>query len=148
MAIKRGMGLLAATERVLVSANRKSVSELGEALKVDPSRCSELLAELQSRGLVRIRTVWTGQRGRPLKQVLLTAAGARMLEHLRGEDSDLVEVRKESLERLVERALDRCRRCRSKKILDRTCMTVSSFAHFLGLDHDGEKLVCSCLRLR
>ena len=148
MAIKRGMGLLAATERVLVSANRKSVSELGEALKVDPSRCSELLAELQSRGLVRVRTVWTGKRGRPLKQVLLTAAGARMLEHLRGEDSDLVEVRKESLERLVERALDRCKRCHSERILDRTCMTVSSFAHFSGLDHDGEKLVCSCLRLR
>ncbi|MDI6884328.1 MAG: hypothetical protein QMD00_04280 [Hadesarchaea archaeon] len=148
MAIKRGMGLLAATERVLVSANRKSVSELGKALKVDPSRCSELLAELQSRGLVRVRTVWTGKRGRPLKQVLLTAAGARMLEHLRGEDSDLVEVRRESLERLVERALDRCKRCRSERILDRTCMTVSSFAHFLGLDHDGEKLVCSCLRLR
>jgi len=148
MAIKRGVGLLAATERVLVSANRKSVGELGVALKVDPSRCSDLLAEFQSRGLVRIRTVWTGKRGRPLRQVLLTAAGARMLEHLRGGDSDLAEVRKESLERLVERALDRCKRCRSENPLDRTCVTVSSLAHFLGLDHDGEKLVCSCLRPR
>ena len=148
MAIKRGMGLFAATEQVLASANRRSMSGLAEALKVDSGRCSELLAELQSRGLVRVRTIQTGKRGRPLKQAVLTAAGARMLGHLRGEDLGLVEVREGSLERLVERALDRCKRCRSERILDKTCTTVSTFAHFLGLDHDGEKLVCSCLRLR
>lgn len=148
MAIKRGMGLLAATEQALASANRRSVSELAKVLKVDPGRCSELLMELQGRSLVRVRTVRTGKRGRPLKQAVLTDAGARMLEHLRGEDLGLVEVGKESLERLVERALDRCRRCHSERILDRTCMTVSSFAHFSGLDHDGDKLVCSCLRPR
>jgi predicted ArsR family transcriptional regulator len=146
MGIKRGRGLLTAIEQVLISANRTSVSELGRKLRVDPRRCSELIAELQDRGLVRVRTVRTGKRGRPIKQVLLTAAGIRMLELLRGENLDLVEIRRESLERLVGRALDRCRQCHSKRILDRTCMTVSSFAHFLGMDHDGEKFVCSCLR--
>lgn len=148
MPIKRGMGLLAATEWVLASANRRSVRELADTLKVDPGRCSELLTELQSRGLVRIRIVRTKRRGRPLKQVVLTATGARILGYLRGEDLDLVEIRRESLERLMERALDRCKRCRSERILNKTCMTVSTFAHFLGLDHDGEKLVCSCLRPR
>lgn len=148
MAIKRGLGLFTAAERALALVNRKSASELAKTLRVDSGRSSELLTELQSRGLVRVRTVHTGRRGRPLKQAVLTAAGARVLECLRGGDSTLAEVKRESLERLVKRALDRCRRCRSDRPLDRTCTTVSSFAHFLGFDHDGEKLVCSCLRIR
>ena len=146
MAVKRGLSLPKAMEQALALADRASATGLAKALKVSTDYGSELLAQLQARGLVSIKTVHTGRRGRPLKRALLTPTGRRVLGLLRGEAVG-VELRESDLRKLVGRALERCKQCCATEPFDETCVVVSSCAHLLGMDWEKEVPVCSCRRL-
>jgi len=146
MAVKRGLPLPKAMEQALALADRASVTGLAKALKVSADYGSELLAQLQARGLVSVKTVHTGRRGRPLKRALLTPTGRRVLGLLRGETAG-VELRERDLRELGGRARERCKRCRATEPLDETCVVVSSCAHLLGMDWEQGVPVCSCRRL-
>lgn len=146
MAVKRGLPLPKAMGQALALADQASVTGFAKALKVSADCGSELLTQLQAQGLVSVKTVHTGRRGRPLKRALLTPAGRRVLGLLRGEAVG-VELRDRELRGLVGRALERCKGCRATEPLDETCVVVSSCAHLLGMDWDEGVPVCSCRRL-
>jgi len=146
MGIKRGVSLPKAMERVLVVADRASVTGLAQTLKVSTDRASELMAQLQAYGLITVRDVRTGRRGRPLKRASLTFTGRHVLELLGGRGVG-VELKPGDLPRLLSRALERCRSCRSTEPLDETCALVASYAHLLGLDWESGVPVCCCRRL-
>ena len=146
MAVKRGLPLPKAMEQALALADRASVTGLSKALKVSADHGSELLTQLQARGLVSVKTIHTGRRGRPLKRALLTPTGRRVLGLLRGEAVG-VELRERDLRELVGRTLERCKRCRATEPLDEACVVVSSCAHLLGMDWAQGVPVCSCRRL-
>ncbi len=146
MAVKRGLPLPKAMEQALALADRASVTGLAKALKVSADYSSELLAQLQGRGLISVKTIRSGRRGRPLKRALLTPAGRRVLGLLRGEAAG-VELKDRDLRGLVGRALERCKRCYATEPLDKTCAAVSTYAHLLGMDWEQGVPVCSCRRL-
>lgn len=146
MAVTRGLSLLKAMEQALALADRSSVTGLAKVLKVSADLSSDLLAQLRARGFVSIKTIHTGRRGRPLKRALLTPAGRRVLELLRGKPVG-VELRERDLRGLVRHALEHCKRCRATVPLDETCVVVSSYVHLLGMDWEQGVPICSCRRL-
>ncbi|GEM_PF-2422544 len=146
MGVKRGVPLPKAIERALSLVDQASVTGLAQAFKVSTDRASELMTQLQAYGLVTIRDVRTGRRGRPLKLASLTLAGRHMLDLLGGQGVG-VELKPGGLPRLLSRALERCKSCRSTEPLDETCALVASYAHLLGLDWERGVPVCSCRRL-
>ncbi len=146
MAVKRGLPLTDALRQALSLADGSSVTGLAKALRVSADRSSNLLDQLQSSGLVSVKTVHSGRKGRPLKRALLTSAGRRMLGLLRGEAPE-VDLDEKNLRGLVARSLERCRQCRATGPLDEVCVVVSSYAHLLGLDWEQGVPVCSCRRL-
>ena len=104
------------------------------------------MTQLRAYGLVTVKSVRTGHRGRPLKRASLTPTGRRMLGLL-VEKAVGVEFEPSDLPRLLKRALEPCRGCRSTEPLDETCVLVASYAHLLGLDWERGVPVCSCRRL-
>jgi len=132
MGVKRGVPLPKAIERALSLVDQASVTGLAQALKVSTDRASELMAQLRAYGLITVKDVYTGRRGHPLKRASLTLTGRHVLE---------------LLAQLLNRALERCRSCRSTEPLDETCALVASYAHLLGLDWERGVPVCSCRRL-
>lgn len=146
MGVKRGVPLPKAIERALSLADQASVTGLARALKVSTDRASELMAQLQAYGLITVRDVHTGRRGHPLRRASLTLTGRHVLELLGGRGAS-VELKPEDLPRLLSRALERCKSCRSTEPLDETCALVASYTHLLGLDWERGVPVCCCRRL-
>ena len=146
MGVKRGVPLPKAIERALSLVDQASVTGLAQALKVSTDRASELMAQLRAYGLITVKDVYTGRRGHPLKRASLTLTGRHVLELLGGRGAG-VELRPGDLPQLLNRALERCRSCRSTEPLDETCALVASYAHLLGLDWERGVPVCSCRRL-
>jgi len=144
VAIKRGLALPDAMERLLSLVHGSSVTALARDLKTNVREVSKLIERLRARGLVCSKTVHAG-RGRPTGRISLTPRGARILELLRGGEMGH-ELSEDDLRAILKLALEHCKSCRATEFQNRGCALVSAYAHMLGLDWERGVPICSCSR--